>query len=314
MKSRFGRHHRRAKALGPCLLASAAALSATDRAAAVNKAWAASGSGSWNVAGNWSPAGQPQAGDVAMLLSSAADDRLVTYANTSNPGADLNAVRIDATGAGRMELHFVPAFAHGLRADEMHLGINGRGWVDQSAGTVTLVGGLYVGAAFAGAGTYTIRGGRLSAFEAFVGDFGAGALVQTGGNVDVDDRLVLGFDGTGTHALSGGTVTTNQLVVGYGGNGTLDQTGGVVDTVQVNLGQSGGVGRYNLGGTGALVTDQLYLGFGTFTQTGGRNTAGVIVLGKDASGNGTYTISGGTLSATQLYVGGAGRGVLNHLG
>lgn len=133
---------------------------------------------------------------------------------------------------------------------------------------------------------------------------------------------------TTTLQMSANNLTTGELDVGWsgfggsGGRGTFTQSGGVTTVngpglyVGVNATD---IGTYNLSGTGAVATNTIEVigssGTGIFNQTGGSNAitgaGNNLVLGYFAGANGTYTLSGGTLSVgTDLYVGNSGTGTL----
>ena len=106
-------------------------------------------------------------------------------------------------------------------------------------------------------------------------------------------------------------------IIGSSGSGTFNQTGGwnnITRNLMVGSG-SGSTGQYNLSGTGRLDlldTTGTYGrevvgsgGTGTFTQTGGDNTAAYLSVGGGSGSNGTFTQSDGTTTITGgLYVGG----------
>jgi hypothetical protein len=145
------------------------------------------------------------------------------------------------------------------------LTVSGTGSVNLGSGT------LYVNDAISG-----LSGGSLNAYNQYVGSTGTGTFSQTGGT-NSNDYLYLGYNAgsSGTYNLSSGMNLTMYLYLGY---------------------NSGSIGMYNLSGTGKLsVAYDEYIGrsgTGTFTQTGGTNTAIYIKIGTA----GTYTLSAGTLN------------------
>jgi autotransporter-associated beta strand protein len=139
-----------------------------------------------------------------------------------------------------------------------------------------------------------------------------------------------------THLL--GTTLTVSAGTGFGGWGTIPDPvvcqGTILATPSgaINLGNGlllSGTGQVNLGlGTltvndsasgmtgGMLVAGSLVVGpsgAGTFTQSGGTNAAGNIVLGSNAASAGTYNLNGGLLSLSGLTQG-AGSAALNFNG
>lgn len=110
---------------------------------------------------------------------------------------------------------------------------------------------------------------------------GTGVVNMTGGSVTVNSWVAIGRDGgTGTLNLSGGTFTKG------GGSGTFD------------------IGTFGNGATAAS---------GTLTQTGGSvvNTGSATNIGRDSSGSGLWTMSGGTATLGQLNIGNGGNGTWN---
>ena len=66
----------------------------------------------------------------------------------------------------------------------------------------------------------------------------------------------------------------------------------------MGLGTNGGTGSYVLSG-GSLATSDLVVGYsgsGTFTQSGGTNSCGVLYVGNASGGTGSYVLSGGLLA------------------
>jgi autotransporter-associated beta strand protein len=126
-----------------------------------------------------------------------------------------------------------------------------------------------------------------------------------------------------THIL--GTTLTISSGTGFGGSGTITDPvicqGSIVATASgaINLTdglQVSGTGQVSLGsgtltindsasgiGGGSLAAASLIVGSsgtGTFTQSGGTNWAGSIVLGQNAGSKGTYNLEGGLLNLAGL--------------
>ncbi len=145
---------------------------------------------------------------------------------------------------------------------------------------------------------------------------GFGYLVQMGGYVTVDNTLVLGrfYDDTGRLDLLSGRLDVygGVLVVGDEGVGTFNHAGGEVRLNTNNVPLYIGRGEYGRG-TYSLDADLLsafvFVGFegtGTLEQTGGVHAAsGDIRVGTHDGSSGTYTMTGGTLSAQAFTVGAA---------
>ena len=152
----------------------------------------------------------------------------------------------------------------------------------------------------------------------YIGNAGTGVFTQTGGLVSMAREMDIGAASTGngtytinsnTGASTLATATGNAygFVIGDQGTGVVNQSGNsTVNAYYLNVGNtSTGNGTYNLsGGTlganaGSIQTWYIgNSGTGSFTQTSGTVTVPRILdLGETATtGNGTYTISGGTLS------------------
>jgi hypothetical protein len=120
-------------------------------------------------------------------------------------------------------------------------------------------------------------------------------------------------------------LTTSQAFIGNSGRGTIDQSAGsyVAQGQGLRLGlQSGGSGTYNLSGDGSLETFNTYVGnngTGNFNQSGGSHLiaegGSQLYLGFLQDSVGTYTLSGGSLSASEHeFVGYIGTGNFVHSG
>ena len=175
-----------------------------------------------------------------------------------------------------------------------------------SGGNLTVVGNVTIGA-----------GNGVNLDPGFPGEPGAlGTFIQSGGTHLVGGDLKIGQSGnvaggTGLYTLSSGvlTVSGNTFIGGSGlpdglqdGIGTFTQTGGTHTTLgDMNVG--GGLGTYNLSGTGVLNTGITYVNSdngSSFNQSGGTHNTGYLnVYGGD------YLLSGGTINvAGNMGVGG----------
>ena len=169
-------------------------------------------------------------------------------------------------------------------------GRKGNGTVDQTGGTVTIVGQVSIG-------------DWASSTNAVYNLSGAGSVL------DIGSDLTVGWDGTGELNISGGSLSAGLTYVGLNGSGTLSASGdGQVDVVLLGAGwEPGSSGELNISGTANVnVTGNNVLigrkGSGTLTQTGGSlnvngggmylNTYGSAVGGANTS---LYQISGGSL-------------------
>ncbi len=190
-------------------------------------------------------------------------------------------------------------------------------------------------------GTYNLTAGTLTAGSVTVSGFGHGEFNQSGGNATVTNDLVVGsapyINGVPTREgivnFSGGNLTVsgnttigkgNSDFVGeLGARGTFNQTGGVAnlsgDLIVGGFGSvlegvdfvvHSGTGFYNLTGPGALNVGGALIvaqgsATGVFTQSSGTVTvAGFLTIGEDLGANGTYRLSGGTVTASNTIVGG----------
>ena len=163
-----------------------------------------------------------------------------------------------------------------------------QGTISAAAGnSINLNGGVTVsgsGNVNLGNGSFTVNdavsgvsGGSLSAFNAYVGDFGAGTFSQSGGLSNLGNSsgggLYLGYNAgdAGTYVLSGSaTLAAYSETVGNFGTGTFTQPGGTNNLV---------------GGFGALV------------------------VGNNLGSSGSYTLSGSaTLAAYSVTVANSGAG------
>jgi hypothetical protein len=195
------------------------------------------------------------------------------------------------------------------------------GTYDLSGGTLTTAGGLTVGDA--GIGTLDQTGGTLQVnasaasvnqdliVGAQAGSTGSYSL-SGGGDATVSGNLIIGRDGaSGGNPAATGTVTVgtpgaspdstklnvnDTLVVGSGGDGAFEQDSGTVASGWVSVAGGGGVDG------GGIYPDG---GIGTYTLTGGTLTASGIEAGHDGIGTIDQTV--GTVNATwTLWVGNAG--------
>ena len=171
-------------------------------------------------------------------------------------------------------------------------------------------------------GTLTTAGANLTTFlnsggnspnSLFVGNNGAGRVVQNGGIVSnnmtgSDIGLGYGVTGSGEYDLNGGQLAGAALRIGYNGQGTFVQSPGTVNTLSSYLvlaNNTGSQGTYTMSGGVATVGTTFYVGAGgtgTFTLAGGtlglltgnNNTAWLI--GSDAGGYGHVVQNGGTVT------------------
>ena len=182
-------------------------------------------------------------------------------------------------------------------------GYSGTGTFDQSGGSLSVNGPLYLGYGAGGSGTYILRGNAmLTTYNQFVGYQGAGNFNQSGGT-NTGEGSVLSI-GNGSYTLSGsGVLKFWEVEVSKGdfiqSGGTNSLTGSNCLLIVGNSGQ----GNYTLSGTGQLSAASEVVGrsnLGTFTQTGGTNTTNSLTFGAYSGGNGTYNLNGGLLVTKSL--------------
>ncbi len=166
---------------------------------------------------------------------------------------------------------------------------------------------------------------RLFSNNLVIGDAGVGSLRQTGGQVGISGDLVLGErgGGAGGYRLEAGQLHATNAYIGRAGAGRFVQTGGANFMPQLHLGHDrGSRGLYAMRG-GSLQSNQINVGVsgeGEFEQSGGESTvgsgaaAGVITLGVNEHGAGSYVMTGGTLRADAMIVGASGAGVFDQSG
>ena len=203
-------------------------------------------------------------------------------------------------------------------------------------GTFSQTGGAnIIGGALTLTATYNLQGANttlsantetINQVDVAANQASAGLFTQNDGTNTVGATLTIGSFGlatNGTYDLNGGLLSANGEIVGAAGTGTFNHLGGL-NTVggTLTLGATaGGVGTYNLSGAtpGAAISTLSTqsevignLGSGTFTQSFGTNTvSNTMSLGDQAGANGSYTLSGGAVSASTELVGNAGTGTFN---
>jgi len=203
-------------------------------------------------------------------------------------------------------------------ADELVIGHNstGNGTVNLSGGTLNVSKdagtGVYVG--FRGTGELAVSGtGQLSTQSVVsVGtDVGSiGTVTQTGGSISAHQVILADAAGAqATYSMQGGTLnTTSHLYVGEADAATYSQTGGDVTVgsqFRINNGSMATINNGTLHSVDSLRVGTS-AGLSGMTQNGGLvKTDEYFAIG--SGGDGTYTLTGGTLEAKAvdrgLYVG-----------
>ena len=214
-----------------------------------------------------------------------------------------------------------------LDATDEYIGYYGEGRFLHGDGDHTVTGGISIGGEDGSQGTYELMGpGMLEAGTICVGEWGFGELIQSGGSIDVAGELVLAaerfafedfaFGGEGRFELSGGLFQAEGELIGLAGPAVAIHTGGcnvVRGTLTLGAGADAN-GTYELSGTGELEADALVVGqagTGSLTQTDGYLTAREVVVGADATGQGTLRIENGYFDTDELCIGPWGNGTLD---
>jgi fibronectin-binding autotransporter adhesin len=220
-----------------------------------------------------------------------------------------------------------------IDGEEALLNVTGEFWVAQGAnsvgilnldaGTVQVDSWVAIGRRATSNGTVNMSGGtftKTGGGNFIVGDEGTGAVIQTGGDINVaSGEFWVGQNGgTGTHTLSAGSLSVgNWFAVGRGGTGTFTQTGGTVTksgSGGVSVGNFGGAnGNLEVSGglfdvqSGDLFAGEGGDGSGTISISGsGQVNAPVLRVGTNDTVTGTLNLDGGTLLAGLIDGGGAG--------
>ncbi|MBD3297012.1 MAG: hypothetical protein GF392_06540 [Candidatus Omnitrophica bacterium] len=177
------------------------------------------------------------------------------------------------------------------------------------------IGAFNVG--YASGGEYVLGAGEsLDVAEQNIAYAASATFIQQGGANTVSDMYLGRLGGTGTYVLEGGTLTVGSVQEGSGAGmlringGELDHTGTVMDVKYLDVGYGAGTnGSIDIGVGKDVDSYQSRIGYsngtGSVSQTGGSHTVAnnlyVGYSGSDSSG--TYTLSGGTLTAASEYLG-----------
>ena len=177
-----------------------------------------------------------------------------------------------------------------------------------------------------GEGTYDLSGaGQVNADNEYVGWIGTGAFTQDGGTNTVDFLNIGAASGsTGTYELNGGTLTVNNNISHHSSanSSALIVDGGALagdwtslSVCDLKIGYAAGAtGTFTMDAARTVSADDVRIGeagTGGFTQTGGTHTiSNALYLGHEQGAVGTYSLSGGALSAFVEYIGMSGTGVL----
>jgi len=168
--------------------------------------------------------------------------------------------------------------------------------------------------------TANIQGGTNSFTFAHISRAGTG--------ISLTSCPTLNFTGGSTTINASAEGRTDGLVFGYAektyGKGSMSAGSlSLTNSSQFILGfNASGTGSFDFSGGTISVNDALYVGssgIGTFTMSEANasvptSLSGKIIVGSQASSNGTFNYSGGTISTTSFTVGSAGTGKLNVTG
>ncbi|MDO4584066.1 MAG: PEP-CTERM sorting domain-containing protein [Planctomycetia bacterium] len=187
-----------------------------------------------------------------------------------------------------------------LAASSLTVGNAGTGALDITAGGSANITSLRVGSVASGLGTVTVSGEN--------------AKLETVG-------FSVGFSATGTSGTSGIETYGGSLVVGNGGAWVDSSTGSVTVYIGQNAGSTGKVeiaegGTVDFGSDSSKTLNVGHLGTGLlhYNSTGNHTLGLTIRVGREKSGVGTVDIEKGTVTQTggrYFIVGHAGKGYLN---
>jgi hypothetical protein len=202
------------------------------------------------------------------------------------------------------------------------VGASTNGLHNSGTGTFNMYGGdahldiVTLGDGSTGNGTFNMDGGYFNASEISIDN--NSSFNQSGGDVYLSNAISLST--SGTYNLTGGTLAGGSHQYG---SGTINNSGGI-HTGGLRLLESI---TYNLSGTGSVANAEEVVGGGVgaysstdiaiLNQSGGTNTTSNLYVGGSSgwgSGNGTYNLSGGSLSAQNEAIGYDSIGTFNQTG
>lgn len=215
-----------------------------------------------------------------------------------------------------------------LTSSNLSIGLNSNavGLVEFSGGTITANSTIFVGNA--GTGTLNVSQPtatltRLTAPYLTIGNTGSGTLTISGGTVESTNVLV-GSDGTGSLNVSGGTLTTGSLIaaktdagsatVSVSGSGQLLVTGncevGSVGSTATTISGGSFIAKNGTAFQNILFGNSASSTANEFTMSGGRLEGKDLLFAAVADSSITMKVSGGTISATNVFVGQYGNATL----
>ena len=247
-----------------------------------------------------------------------------------------NAMYVGGTASQTGSVSITSGTLAAAYASTIMLGENGAGYWDQSGGSATLAGPMWLGNGSTGRGQITLTGGSLSVGGVMQLGVRSTAILTLSGSstsATLNGGLTMGFYGVGN---SYSTVNMNSGTLTIGGNGMElgDSSGGSSSSL---FNQTGGTvvctGSLLYVGNQGGGTQQMIMSGGTFTSTPGmllaiRGTASLTVTntafmtlpylsfghGSTSGANGTANLDGGTLKVGYISKLGSNNGTFNFNG
>ncbi|HEY1686721.1 MAG TPA: hypothetical protein VGG19_18315, partial [Tepidisphaeraceae bacterium] len=218
------------------------------------------------------------------------------------------------------------------------VGLSGAGIFTQAGGTNTVASGnLNIAFNTNATGSYALSDGTINVTTGNVNvggspsaKGGSGTLTVTGDGIlntaSNADITLYNSTGSGLTLSGGGTINTGYLNIPSGNtalftwtSGTLNWNSTTVNAIIDNSSSANLATNLSLGSSQTLsVLSSEYVGYngaGTVNQTGGSNTLGstsTLYVANASAATGTYTLSGGSLTANAEDVGVAGKGSFTH--
>jgi hypothetical protein len=214
-----------------------------------------------------------------------------------------------ATGEGHYVLNGEDALLQ-MNGNEVKIGVHGKGYFEQSAGTHDFAGAMYLGDRVTleegtgkllsrSYGEYRLSGGTLTGGGLALGEWGGeGRFIQTGGSFTVGGitlaRQNLPVESLGHYELRGGELTVNEDVnVGAQGLGEFLQSGGSLSAAGMAVGSGSTLSLS--GGSFALADGEgLLLNRGLVTVSGGSTR----VIDAQVQNDGTFEVNNSTVEFT----------------
>ncbi|HZZ42721.1 MAG TPA: dockerin type I domain-containing protein [Tepidisphaeraceae bacterium] len=268
----YPRHSRRALALAAVLT-----VSYSNHAHATARSWIGADGAFWSNSSSWSGSVVPVNGDDVTLGNVTATTSNVTalYTSALYSGNGLSSLKINSTSLG------------------------GTFTVSQSLATSVMIAATEIVGDTISDNLYTQNGGSNTATSLILGNTatGSGAYSLSGTAVLNVTNFTVGNSGIGTYSQSGGTLNLA---------GALNVENGTNFTNVVNF--SGG--NINLPNSSASISIGNGAGAAAFNQSGGTLNAAnsVINIASVGSSIANYTLSGGVLNASTVYLGGVSNG------